>query len=50
MPRGRPLKPLEVSQGAREKIESLAGSRSLSAGLVRRAPTKRDGLGLPPFT
>ena len=37
MARGRPLKPLEVSQGAREELESLARSRSLPAGLVRRA-------------
>ena len=37
MPRGRPLKPLEVSRGAREELRSLAGSRSLPAGLVRRA-------------
>ncbi len=37
MPRGRPLRPLEVSQGTREELESLAGSRSLPAGLVRRA-------------
>ena len=37
MSRGRPLKPLEVSPGAREELESLARSRSLPAGLVRRA-------------
>tara|TARA_B100000949_G_scaffold230017_1_gene239777 strand:- start:118 stop:1212 length:1095 start_codon:yes stop_codon:yes gene_type:complete len=37
MLRGRPLKPLEVSQGAREELESLVGSRSLPAGLVSRA-------------
>ncbi len=37
MPRGRPSKPLEVSRGTREELESLAGSRSLPAGLVRRA-------------
>ena len=37
MPRGRPLKPLELSPGARAEIESLARSRSLPAGLVRRA-------------
>ena len=37
MPRGRPLKALEVSQGAREELESLVRSRSLPAGLVRRA-------------
>lgn len=34
---GCPLKPGEVSQGAREQLESLAGLRSLPAGLVRRA-------------
>ena len=33
MSRGRPLKPLEVSQGAREELESLVRSRRL----VRRA-------------
>ena len=37
MPRGRPLKALEVSQGAREELESLVRSHSLPAGLVRRA-------------
>ena len=37
MPRGRPLKALEVSRGAREELQSLARSRSLPAGLVRRA-------------
>ena len=37
MSRGRPLKPLEVSQGAREELDSLVRSRSLPAGLVRRA-------------
>ena len=37
MPRGRPLKELEVSQGAREELESLVRSRSLPGGLVRRA-------------
>ena len=37
MPRGRPLKALEVSEGAREELESLVRSRSLPAGLVRRA-------------
>ena len=42
MPRGRPLKALEVSKGAREELESLVRSRSLPAGLVRRAET--DGL------
>ena len=37
MPRGRPLKALEVSQGAREELQSVVRSRSLPAGLVRRA-------------
>ena len=37
MSKGRPLKPLEVSRGARQELESLARSRSLPAGLVRRA-------------
>ncbi len=37
MPRGRPLKPLELSSQAREELESLARSRSLPAGLVHRA-------------
>ena len=37
IPRGRPLKALEVNQGAREELKSLARSRSLPAGLVRRA-------------
>jgi putative transposase len=37
MPRGRPLKPLKLSRGAREELESLARSRSLPAGLVSRA-------------
>ncbi|MDP6495938.1 MAG: IS630 family transposase, partial [Dehalococcoidia bacterium] len=37
MRRGRPLKPLEVSSHTREELESLANSRTLSAGLVRRA-------------
>ena len=40
MPRtGRPMKPLELGDGAREELESLAGSRSLPAGLVQRAKT-----------
>ena len=34
---GRPLKPLAVSPEVRSELESLAGSRSLPAGLVRRA-------------
>ena len=37
MSRGHPLKELEVSQGAREELVSLVRSRSLPAGLVRRA-------------
>ena len=37
MPRGRPLKALEVSRGAREELRSLVRSRSLPAGLARRA-------------
>ena len=37
MARGRPLKPLAVSQDTREELASLARSRSLPAGLVRRA-------------
>ena len=37
MTRGRPRKPLEVAPQAREELESLARSRSLPAGLVRRA-------------
>jgi putative transposase len=37
MGRGRPLKPLEVSSDVREELQSLAGSRTLPAGLVRRA-------------
>ena len=39
MPRGRPMKPLDLSDGAREELESLVRSRSLPAGLVRRAKT-----------
>ena len=39
MPRGRLLQPLELSDSAREELESLARSRSLPAGLVRRAKT-----------
>jgi len=35
--RGRPSKPLAVGPEARSELESLAGSRSLPAGLVRRA-------------
>ncbi len=37
MTRGRPLKPLALSQDTREELASLARSRSLPAGLVRRA-------------
>jgi putative transposase len=37
MGRGRPLKPLEISSGVLEELQSLAGSRTLPAGLVRRA-------------
>ncbi len=37
MPRGRPLKPLEVSQDTREELESIMRSSSMPAGLVRRA-------------
>ena len=34
---GRPLTPLELSPSDRERLESMAKSRSLSHGLVRRA-------------
>ncbi len=34
---GRPLPPLELSPSDRERLESMAKSRSLSHGLVRRA-------------
>lgn len=37
MPRGRPLEPLEVSEATLEELGALARSRSLPAGLVRRA-------------
>jgi transposase len=37
MPRGRVLKPLDLSLQAREELEALTRSRSLPAGLVRRA-------------
>lgn len=37
MPRGRPLEPLELSPGVQTELESLERSRSLPAGLVRRA-------------
>ena len=37
MARGRPLKPLAVSPDTREELASMARSRSLPAGLVRRA-------------
>lgn len=39
MSRGRRLQPLELSAEAREELQSLACSRSLPAGLVRRAKT-----------
>ena len=44
MSRGCPLKELEVSQGAREELVSLVPSRSLPAGLVRRAEIVLQGL------
>ena len=37
MARGRPLPPLTISPEVRGELESLARSRSLPAGLVRRA-------------
>ena len=37
MSRGRPLPPLNLTDHAREELESLARSRSLPAGLVTRA-------------
>jgi putative transposase len=37
MPRGKPLQPLDISAEVRAELEALAGSRSLPAGLVRRA-------------
>lgn len=37
MPRGRPLQPLDLGATAREELESLVRSRTLPAGLVRRA-------------
>ena len=37
MPRGRLLKPLDLSADTHQELESLARSRSLPAGLVRRA-------------
>ena len=37
MSRGRPLPPLTVSPEARGELASLARSRSLPAGLVRRS-------------
>lgn len=37
MPRGRALAPVELSPAVQEELESLARSRSLPAGLVRRA-------------
>ena len=37
MARGRPLKPIDLSQDAKKQIQSIAQSRSLPHGLVRRA-------------
>ena len=37
MARGRPLKPLAISPDTRAELASMARSRSLPAGLVRRA-------------
>ena len=37
MAMGRPLAPLELSPSDREQLESMARSRSLPHGLVRRA-------------
>ena len=37
MAMGRPLTPLELSESDREQLESMAQSRSLPHGLVRRA-------------
>lgn len=37
MPRGRPLQPLEISDAVRQQLEAFERSRSLPAGLVRRA-------------
>lgn len=37
MPLGRPLQPFEISEDTCQQLESLARSRSLPAGLVRRA-------------
>ena len=34
---GRPMAPVELSEQVREELESMARSRSLSHGLVRRA-------------
>ena len=34
---GRPLRPLELSAHGRVQLESIANSRSLAHGLVRRA-------------
>ena len=33
---GRPLRPLELSEPGRVQLESIANSRSLAHGLVRR--------------
>ena len=37
MPRGRFLRPLEMTEQTRQQLESMAKSRSLPHGLVRRA-------------
>jgi putative transposase len=37
MPRGRPLQPLSLADGTRKQLEAFERSRSLPAGLVRRA-------------
>ncbi len=34
---GRPLAPLDLTESDREQLESIANSRSLPHGLVRRA-------------
>jgi putative transposase len=37
MARGRPLQPIDLSQDGKTELESIARSRSLPHGLVRRA-------------
>jgi putative transposase len=37
MPRGRPLQPISLADGTRKQLEAFERSRSLPAGLVRRA-------------